>query len=93
MAIELGCVSMIILLSMVIILLIRAIKCLRKYNSSSDEFDNVQLFLFSCVISVIGYLMSSFFNDGMVMTAPIFWLIAGLLAGVVHKFQTYNNEM
>ncbi len=32
----------------------------------------------SCLISVIGYLISGFFNDNVVSVAPIFWLILGL---------------
>ena len=73
MAMETGVLSLIVMMVFVIWILVKGLK------TRLSKEDDLRL---ACIFSIIGYLLMSIFNDGMVMTAPIFWTVLGILAGM-----------
>jgi hypothetical protein len=73
-AINTGLFSLLALLVALGIYFINSLKLYSKmiYNSFEKYLGA------SCLISVIGYLVSGMFNDSVISVAPIFWIILGL---------------
>jgi len=73
-AINTGVISLIALLILWSIYIINSFKLYSKIG-----FDSLEKFIgASCLIDVIGYLVSGIFNDQISSVAPLFWLILGI---------------
>jgi hypothetical protein len=65
------------LISLLVIWGIYIISSIRLYSKIS--YDSLEKFVgSSCLISVIGYLITGIFNDNVVSVAPLFWIIIGI---------------
>lgn len=89
MAIETGVVSLIAIMIMIIGYIIRGYKIL-KMNKIKKKNDNIMhTLIIGYTFSIIGFIMVSFFNDGMIVTLPLFWIIMGIYSGLIFRI---NNE-
>jgi O-antigen ligase len=46
----------------------------------------------SCLVSVVGYLVTAIFNDHIISVSPLFWIILGIGISINIKLQRKNTE-
>jgi hypothetical protein len=60
---------------------------------SKTKFDSLDKIVgASCFVSIIGYLVSSIFNDHVTSVAPLFWVILGLGISINMRLQRKSTE-
>lgn len=92
---ESGIISLLGMIVMILYILIEGMRGIKKvkYNSdSTGEKDISQIFLVCLGMSIIGYCLMNVFNDQMIVTAPVFWLILGAYAGVSHCYKNMTGN-
>ena len=80
MATETGVLSLVCMLAFLGIYIYRFVKQLKLFKS--EEFMQINILLFTAIIA---YLMSAFFNDSMIVTAPLFWIVFGMSHALIEQ--------
>lgn len=82
---ESGLIALLCVIIMVLYVLIEGIRGMKKIKFDSDisgEKSLLKILLIGLGVSILGYCFMNVFNDQMIVTAPIFWLILGTYAGI-----------
>jgi hypothetical protein len=56
---------------------------IRYWNTGSSQDSTVSRYALPFAAGMTGYLVTGFFNDSNVAVAPVFWIIAGALSGIL----------
>lgn len=78
---ESGVISSLCMIVMILYILIEGIKGCSK-SHISEEKRHLKTILTGLGLSVLGYCLMNIFNDQMIVTAPVFWLVLGAYAGI-----------
>ena len=73
-ATQTGVLSLLAFLSLYGIYLIQSFRCLKNFSTDSK----LQLFGLACLLLTVSYMTSGFFNDSVIQTSPLFYIMLGL---------------
>jgi hypothetical protein len=84
-----GVISLIASISAWILYIVSSLKLYTKTTFNSLE----KIVGASCLVSIIGYLVSAMFNDHIVSVSPLFWIILGIGISINIRLQRKNTEV
>lgn len=76
MAAETGVCSAILIICFLFLYLLKAVRAVVSF--AKEKGDASDILCFACLISVTGYIITSFVCDSMIVTAPVFWVILAI---------------
>lgn len=83
-----GVIALLALLALLAVSFVKAVKAV-----FTQQLDNEQSIVFiSLFIGWLAYLVQALFNDSVIGTAPIFWVIFGVLTSLMYKTTNINNK-
>ncbi len=84
-----GVIALLALLALLVVQFLKALKTI-----FTQQLDNEQSIVFiSLFIGWLAYLMQSLFNDSVIGTAPIFWVVFGVIVVLMNKINKTNVEL